>query len=158
MWFPDRRIQRDLRHAGFADSEVRAVRESPPMWAQLTAFYRGDGRIERVEAAFSGARSFTRLPKSFQKFLALMPRSGKTWLLTKSYNTVATCNCPTTVRSVMIKPFHSTSKTAIHIATSAWRNAKSLLYSFIASNTYRDTSRFAQHRNMAYRFGFSLGQ
>ena len=55
MWFPDRRIQRDLRHAGFADSEVRAVRESPPMWAQLTAFYRGDGRIERVEAAFSGA-------------------------------------------------------------------------------------------------------
>ena len=55
MWFPDRRIQRDLRHAGFADSEVRAVRESPPMWAQLTAFYRADGRIERVEAAFSGA-------------------------------------------------------------------------------------------------------
>ena len=55
MCLLERRIQRDLRHAGFADSEVRAVRESPPMWAQLTAFYRADGRIERVEAAFSGA-------------------------------------------------------------------------------------------------------
>ena len=55
MCLLERRIPRDLRHAGFADSELRAVRESPPMWAQLTAFYRADGRIERVEAAFSGA-------------------------------------------------------------------------------------------------------
>lgn len=55
MWFLARRILHDLRHAGLADAEVQAVRDTPAMWAQLTDFYRQGGRVERVEAAFSAA-------------------------------------------------------------------------------------------------------
>ena len=55
MWFLARRILRDLRHAGFADDEAQAVRQTPAMWAQLTDFHRQGGCIERVEAAFSAA-------------------------------------------------------------------------------------------------------
>ena len=50
-----RRILRDLRHAGFAEDEARAVRDTPAMWAQITSFYQGGGRIERVAAGFSAA-------------------------------------------------------------------------------------------------------
>lgn len=55
MWFITHRILRDLRHAGFAEGELRAVRDTPAMWAQLTRFVRQGGRIERVDAAFSAA-------------------------------------------------------------------------------------------------------
>ncbi|MDO5691872.1 MAG: hypothetical protein Q4G70_05225 [Pseudomonadota bacterium] len=55
MWLLARRILRDLRHAGFAAEEVRAVRRTPPMWAQLVDFYQRGGRVERVEATFSAA-------------------------------------------------------------------------------------------------------
>ena len=55
MWFLARRILRDLRHAGFADDEAQAVRQTPAMWAQLADFHRQGGRIERVDAGFSAA-------------------------------------------------------------------------------------------------------
>ncbi len=49
------RILRDLRDAGFAPAERRAVRDTPVMWAQVNQFYEGGGKIERVAADFSGA-------------------------------------------------------------------------------------------------------
>ena len=55
MWFLSRRILRDLREAGFPDAERQAVRDTPAMWAQLTQFYGRGGRVERVDADFSGA-------------------------------------------------------------------------------------------------------
>ena len=55
MWFLTQRIQRDLRRAGFAEAECQAVRDTPAMWAQLTQFYERGGRVERVDADFSGA-------------------------------------------------------------------------------------------------------
>ena len=55
MWFLTQRIQLDLRRAGFSDAERQAVQDTPAMWAQLTQFYENGGRIERVDADFSGA-------------------------------------------------------------------------------------------------------
>ncbi len=55
MVLTGRRILRELRDAGFAATEVRAVRDTPAMWLQLVRFYRGGGRVQRVDAAFSAA-------------------------------------------------------------------------------------------------------
>ena len=55
MLFLRRRILRNLCHAGFTQAQCRAVRHTPAMWAQLEQFYRAGGRIERVNADFSGA-------------------------------------------------------------------------------------------------------
>ena len=49
------RILADLRHAGFPPHEAQAVRDTPAMWAQIGAFYAAGGRVERVDADFSGA-------------------------------------------------------------------------------------------------------
>ena len=50
-------VLRDLRAAGFDMPELLAVRRTPAMWRQLERFYRQGGRIERVDANFSGANS-----------------------------------------------------------------------------------------------------
>lgn len=44
-----------LRDAGFAEAELDAVQGTPAMADQLRRFAEGGGRIERVDAAFSGA-------------------------------------------------------------------------------------------------------
>ena len=50
-----RRILRNLCHAGFPRAESQAVQRTPAMWAQLTQFYERGGRVQRVDADFSGA-------------------------------------------------------------------------------------------------------
>ena len=55
MLFLKRRILRNLCHAGFPRAESQAVQRTPAMWAQLTQFYESGGRVQRVDADFSGA-------------------------------------------------------------------------------------------------------
>lgn len=48
-------LQAALRRAGFADAELQAIRATPAMAHQLRQFADAGGRIERVDADFSGA-------------------------------------------------------------------------------------------------------
>ena len=48
-------ILSDLRSAGFPEPEIQAVRNTPPMWEQLTRFYARGGRVQTISAAFSAA-------------------------------------------------------------------------------------------------------